>query len=169
MVAILRTVRGLQLPDCWVSAGFVRNTIWDALHGYPVSGKLNDLDVIYFSPDNLGKDLEKALEAKLRALLPAYHWSVKNQARMHLHNHETPYQSSTDAMAHWPETATAIGVRLNARDHVELAAPYGVDDLVQLRVRVSPRFTRNIEIYRQRIREKEWLEKWPRLQIEWES
>lgn len=31
---------------------------------------------------------------------------VKNQARMHLRNGDRPYQSATDAMRYWPETAT---------------------------------------------------------------
>ena len=29
---ILRLVQELELPDCWVAAGFVRSAIWDHLH-----------------------------------------------------------------------------------------------------------------------------------------
>ena len=30
---VLRIVRELGLPDCWVAAGFVRNCVWDHAHG----------------------------------------------------------------------------------------------------------------------------------------
>src|SRR6185312_4192753 len=33
MMRLLRSVEELGLPDCWIGAGFIRNTIWDALHG----------------------------------------------------------------------------------------------------------------------------------------
>ena len=41
----LQAVQTLQLPDCFVAAGFVRNMVWDALHDYPPT-PLNDVDVI---------------------------------------------------------------------------------------------------------------------------
>ena len=31
---VLLAVRDLGLKDCWVAAGFVRNAVWDLLHGY---------------------------------------------------------------------------------------------------------------------------------------
>jgi hypothetical protein len=44
---ILAYAKELGLPDCWVAAGFVRNMVWDYLHGFP-STPLNDIDVIFF-------------------------------------------------------------------------------------------------------------------------
>ena len=44
---LLQAVRALQLPDCFIAAGFVRNMVWDALHDYPLT-PLNDVDVIYY-------------------------------------------------------------------------------------------------------------------------
>ncbi len=32
---ILRAVRELELPDCWLAAGFVRSLVWDHLHQPP--------------------------------------------------------------------------------------------------------------------------------------
>ena len=31
----LERVAQLGLPDCWIAAGFVRNAVWDVLHGWP--------------------------------------------------------------------------------------------------------------------------------------
>ena len=38
-----------NLPDWCLAAGFVRNLVWDQLHGYPQPTPLNDFDFIYFS------------------------------------------------------------------------------------------------------------------------
>lgn len=45
---LLLVLAGLQLPDAWLAAGFVRNLVWDRLHGYPEPTPLADLDVIHF-------------------------------------------------------------------------------------------------------------------------
>jgi len=44
----LECVRLLNLPDCYLAAGFVRNLVWDFLHQMPSPTPLNDVDVIYF-------------------------------------------------------------------------------------------------------------------------
>lgn len=47
----LQAVRALNLPDWFIAAGFVRNAIWDHLHSLPMT-PLNDVDVVYFDPDD---------------------------------------------------------------------------------------------------------------------
>lgn len=44
----LRIAASYNLPDWWLAAGFVRNLVWDQLHGYAQPTPLNDLDLIYF-------------------------------------------------------------------------------------------------------------------------
>jgi len=44
---ILHSVRALDLPDCWVAAGFVRNCVWDHLHQRATSPLAGDVDVIH--------------------------------------------------------------------------------------------------------------------------
>ena len=44
----LYAVQTLRLNDGWIGAGFVRDAVWDHLHGYgqrPVGG---DVDVVWF-------------------------------------------------------------------------------------------------------------------------
>lgn len=50
MVKCLRTVRKLNLPDCWISAGFVRAKVWDRLHQFTKRTETDDVDVIYYDP-----------------------------------------------------------------------------------------------------------------------
>ncbi|WP_218921030.1 nucleotidyltransferase family protein [Massilia putida] len=164
---VLRIVRDLGLPDCWVAAGFVRNRVWDHAHRRASSPLPQDIDVIWFDPAACGAERDAALETALRDRDGTSAWSVKNQARMHARNGDRPYRSAVDAMRHWPETATAVAVRLAARGEIEVAAPLGLDDLFGLIVRPTRRFLgEKHAVYLDRIRSKNWERDWPGLKIE---
>jgi uncharacterized protein len=165
MMRLLRSVEELALPDCWIGAGFIRNAIWDALHGRtPNCALLNDVDVVFFDRANASAAFDAAIEDQLAARSPNLPWSVKNQARMHLRNGEEPYRNTAAAIARWPETATAVAVRLR-QSRLELAAPHGLEDLIGLTVRPTPAFARRPEAIARRLRAKNWLARWPRLRI----
>lgn len=163
---LLEIVRSLKLPDCWVGAGFVRNAVWDYLHGRDSSPVSTDVDVIWFDAGRCTAEKDEALEAVLRGLDPTVMWSVKNQARMHVQNGDEPYLSATDAMRYWPETATAVAVRLREEGTCEIAAPLGLDDLFELIVRPAGRFaTEKATIYQDRFKSKNWMKIWPLLTL----
>lgn len=164
---ILTLVRSLQLPDCWVGAGFVRNAVWDTL-GTRVASQVasGDVDVIWFGLENCGSAIDAQLERKLERLDSGVLWSVKNQSRMHGRNGDAPYQSATDAMRYWPETATAVAARCTESGGIELAAPFGLEDLFDGVVRPTPRFAAGKRaVFDLRCREKKWLEQWEFLRI----
>lgn len=163
-IRVLGVVRDLGLPDCWVAAGFVRNCVWDRLHGRAASPLVQDIDVIWFDPAACTAARDADLETALRARDGTLAWSVKNQARMHGRNGDAPYRSATDAMRYWPETATAVGVRLGPRDGIEVTAPYGLDDLFDLVVRPTQRFVgEKHALYLERVLAKHWARDWPAL------
>lgn len=167
MMAVLHAVKQLQLPDSWVAAGFVRGKVWDLQHGYTTKTELPDVDVVYFDAECVAEAIEKVMEHKLREWLPDVPWSVKNQARMHLVNGFSPYHSTEDAIAHYPETATALAVRLDERNRVELLAPLGIDDAIQLKLRPTPSYWETGEQYKrfkQRLTRKNWRKKWPNVE-----
>lgn len=166
-VAALEAVRELRLPDWWIGAGFVRAAVWDHLHGFIASTPLPDIDVIWFDPACAEEALDRQLETRLGELLPSRPWSVKNQARMHRQNGDAPYQSSADAIGHWPETAGAIGVTLDEGGTLRLLAPLGIRDLLAMIVRPTPHFHRHrMATYDKRMRNKDWQATWPRLRFE---
>jgi hypothetical protein len=167
-MALLHAVAKLDLPDCWIGAGFVRNLVWDHLHGFSDATPLNDIDVIFFDAMNVSENLELKIAACLEQSQPQFKWDVKNQARMHTVNGDAPYESSIDALSFWPKTATAIAVRLwdETSNRLELAAPLGVEDLVALRVRPTPAFKRKMKIFEQRIMKKHWQNIWPNLRLQ---
>lgn len=161
---LLGVVRALGLPDCWIGAGFVRNAVWDHQHCRPPSARCGDVDVIWHDPRKADPAEDRKHEATLWAAEPSVIWSVKNQARMHTRNGDIPYVSAAEAMRYWPETATAVAVRRTIREECEIAAPFGLDDLLGLILRPTPRFAgEKHPIYRERLRTKHWVALWPLL------
>lgn len=163
MMALLDVVEALSLPDCWIGAGFVRNAVWDRLHGHDID-VAGDVDVAWFDAANAVPARDAAIEMELRAAHPQVRWDVKNQARMHARNGDAPYRNTQAAITCWPETATAIAARKHA-GRLELIAPHGIDDLINLIVRPTPAFLHKADIVARRAREKGWRARWPRLRM----
>ena len=160
----LRAVRTLGLPDCCVAAGFVRNRVWDHLHGIAPPRPTADIDVLYYDATDLSKETEQALEARLACLLPAP-WQVRNQARMHLWKGLPQHKSTSDSMTYWLETVTAVGVWLEADDSLTVVAPFGTDDLLGLRCRPTEFGKTRRDEYEDRIVAKRWRELWPKVRF----
>ncbi|MDR6551656.1 hypothetical protein J2736_002845 [Paenibacillus qinlingensis] len=168
MMDILRVARSLQLPDWWVCAGFVRSKIWDVLHEREERTPLADIDVIYYDASNTSEASERMFEEQLQQIMPHLPWSVKNQARMHVVNHIPPYSSSVDAMSKFPETATALGLTLDDQEQVQLAAPCGIDDVLQIIIRPTPYFAENkdlVTIFERRLVQKDFKSKWSKVTV----
>ena len=168
MIDLLKAVRAEDLWDGWICAGFVRSKIWDTLHGFNERTPLPDIDVIYFDDRNICEKEEKKIENNLTSILSGIPWSVKNEARMHLQNSVEPYTSSRDAVAKFPETATALGVKLDSRNNVILLAPHGVEDVINLTVKPTPYFgadKQRMAVYEERVRNKNWDFTWDQLKI----
>ena len=163
----LEVVAALDLPDCWIGAGFVRDSLWDHLHGYGVSEPRGDIDVVWHEAGSPKVDFDESIEQQLRDLMPGLQWSVKNQARMHIRNGDAPYDSVADAMRHWPETATAVAARLDCRGSIEVSAPLGLDDLFALKLRPTPHFlSEKLPIFFDRVSSKHWISRYPKLALE---
>ncbi|NHM33979.1 nucleotidyltransferase family protein [Neobacillus terrae] len=168
MMEILKAAKSLDLADWWICAGFVRSKIWDTLHGFTKRTEIPDVDVIYFDKNDIDELTEKKLEEKLKNILPGIPWSVKNEARMHVVNNIPPYSSSVDAISKFPETATALGVKVNDNNDVILTAPCGIDDVINLELKPTPFFTETPErvaIYEKRIIKKDWKSIWNKITI----
>lgn len=168
MMELLQAVKEEELSDWWICAGFVRSKIWDALHGFTERTPLTDVDVIYFDENNTDEVDEKKIEANLKHKVPGIPWSVKNEARMHIRNRVEPYSSSLDAVAKFPETATAFGVKLDSLNQLILMAPHGIGDLINLKVKPTPFFKGDkdrLAIYENRVQKKNWQRTWNQLII----
>ncbi|WP_434362907.1 nucleotidyltransferase family protein [Parasalinivibrio latis] len=158
----LECVRELNLPDCWVGAGFVRNMVWDNLHGFKTPTPLNDVDVVYFDPDGIRG--ERDYESLLHTMMPELNWQVKNQAFMHTRNNDRPYSDTLDAISFWVEKETCVAVRLLDTGQYAFNASYGFSSLFALMLSWNPK--RPYSLFEHRVKTKGWLMKWPLLQKE---
>ena len=157
------------MPDSWLVAGCIAQTIWNLRCRQPADCGLKDLDLIYFDEKDLSAETEASHERRLRDLfrgLPLK-LDVKNEARVHLWYKDrfgyaiNPYSSSADAIATFPTTATSVGIR-RVLGKFECCAPFGLDDLFGLVVRPNKRqITR--AIYEAKVGR--WRSIWPSLTV----
>ena len=166
---ILERFDEIALPDAWLVAGCIAQTIWNLACGQPAELGIKDVDLIYFDDQDLSLDAEAGHERRLRDLFGhlAIKLDVKNEARVHLWYQQrfgyaiAPYRSSADAIATFPTTATAVGVR-RIHGEFECCAPFGLADLFGLVVRPNKRqITRSIY----EAKTERWRSIWPALTI----
>lgn len=171
MMDVLRTARACAPPDWWVGGGVLRDLVWDGLHGGFDPARVKDVDLAFYDPLDLSHAREVELERALAAHLPGVSWDAKNQAAVHIWYQSRfgvsvpPLVSAADGVATWPETATAVAVRLRADEALEVLAPYGLADLLGGVCRRNPRRV-TVEEYRRRLLRKGVAQRWPKVVIE---
>jgi uncharacterized protein len=177
MLRVLGAARAAAPPGWWVGGGVLRDLVWDRLHGHFDPARVKDVDLAFYDPADLSHAREVALEHALAAHLPSVAWDAKNQAAVrqepgcgaHLvpgrfGARVAPLDSAAAGVATWPETATAVAVRLHADDGLEVLAPCGLADLLDGVCRRNPcRVT--VEEYRRRLVRKRVPERWPKVVI----
>src|SRR5689334_3712537 len=147
MMRVLEAVRDEPVPDAWTGAGVLRDLVWDERYGPGFSpDRVRDVDVAFFDSHDLSRPYDDRVTAHLRRRLPDVPWEAKNQAAVHTWysgkfggGAVEPLTSIPDAVGTWPETATAVAVRLRTDDVIEICAPLGIADLLNGVWRRNPR------------------------------
>lgn len=166
----LTYLRQIQ-PNAYVSAGIIRNLVWSKQHHQNYKITHTEIDVIFFDGNEKNQTITQNLAQKLTAQFPENEWDVVNQAYVHTwykteHGQTIlPYTSLYKALSFWPETATAIAIRLLDNDDFDMIAPFGLSDLFELKLRWNSRLVSHA-VFIQRIESKKFLLRWPQLQIE---
>jgi hypothetical protein len=166
----LRLVEASQLPDAWIGAGVIRDVIWGQLNAGFNPATVHDIDVAFFDPADLSRQRDQAAEQRLRALAGGFPWEAKNQAAVHTWYHQRfggpPVEALTcihDAIATWPETATAVAVR-RTPDGIDVCAPHGLADLLNGVWQRNPeRIT--IDCSKARLARQRLAERWPSVTV----
>ena len=157
------------LPDSWLVAGAIAQTVWNDGFGLPPEHGIADVDIVYFDGDDLSAESEAAHSARVRELfagLPVW-IDVKNEARVHLWYEAklgqplAPYVSTADAISTFPTTATSVGVQPGANG-LALVAPFGLADLLGLIVRPNKKQISR-QVYEAKI--ERWSTLWPGLHV----
>jgi len=137
-IKVLQAMRELRLPDCWLAAGAVRNTVWKQLFGEECALGINDFDVVFFDAGT-GRETEVNAREVLNKEFPDLVFDVKNQASFgNWRPWRYQFTSATDGIAHFLHTATAVAIRLGDAGEIECNAPYGLADLFDGVLRVTP-------------------------------
>ena len=171
LLEALRVARDVNPPDWLVGGGVLRDLVWDRLHGRSRPAPPRDVDLAFYDPTRLDPERDAEVERALLGQLPGIPWDAKNQAAVHTWYGRVfggpavaPLRSAADGVATWPETATAVAVRLLPGDRLEVVAPCGLEDLFGLVCRRNPRRV-TVGHYHRRVRDKRIAERWPRVEI----
>jgi uncharacterized protein len=148
LMQVLRTARGIGLPDWLVFSGAVYQPVLNHLTGRAPGYGIRDYDLAYFDGSDLSYEAEDAIICRVRAAFDEPLRSmveVRNQARVHLWFEakfgETylPLSCTAEALERFTSTTFAVGARLGPDDRLHIEAPFGLADLFALRLRPNPR------------------------------
>lgn len=136
LMNILKYLKKINLPNFYIAAGCVFQTIWNYLDNQTLNDSVKDIDIIYYDNNDLSKDSEQSIEDMINNHFKnmKYKFDVHNEARMHLWKEEhegikiEPYKSCEDAISRWLATIHAIGITLK-NNKIEVYAPYGLSDI----------------------------------------
>jgi hypothetical protein len=142
---LLDRMRDVALPDCWLAAGALFQTVWNVLSDRDPQAGILDYDINYFELSNLSWEAED--DAITRAAVvfdgtPA-EIQLRNEPRVHLWYEEKfgvccpPFRSSRHAISTFPNCSSCVGIR-PVDDGVETYAPYGLTDLFRMTTRPNP-------------------------------
>ena len=171
---IFQQVSTLGLPNYYIGAGCLTQTVWNHISGHPHGYGIKDIDIVYCDSTDLDGSKEKKLGEDCQRMLKhtPFEIDVVNQARVHqwyekeFGIHISPYETTEQAINTWPTTASAIGLRLCGNE-TTIYAPYGLNDLFGLVVRANKALI-NQTIYAAKVAK--WTKKWPNLTIiPWDS
>ena len=147
MMRVLEAVRDDSAPDAWIGAGVLRDLVWGERYGpgfFPE--RVRDVDVAFFDPSDLSRANDDRVTERLRRRRSDVPWEATNQAAVHTWYAGKfggaavePLTSMWDAVGTWPETATAVAVRLRTDRVIDVCAPLGLADLLNGIWRRNPR------------------------------
>jgi hypothetical protein len=134
----------LALPDAWLVAGCLAQTVWNVKTHRAVDYGISDYDIFYFDPDTSWEAENRTINRAHDALGHlGVSIEVRNQARVHLwypEKHGLPYlllTRSADGIDRFLTKNTQIGIRRTPEGY-DVYAPNGFDDVAGMIVQPNP-------------------------------
>lgn len=165
---VLELAPQLELPNWYLGAGAVCQTIWNELHGLPLDQGIKDCDLVYFDTDTSTEAQDSFIQKgkELFVDLPI-EVELTNEARVHLWYKEEvgkeirPYTSTEDAINTWPTTASSVGVSYKNGKFI-VYAPFGLNDMLSMIVRPNKTLI-TYKVYDGKAMR--WKNNWPKLKV----
>ena len=166
-VMIIERLRRLGLPQCFLTAGCLFQTVWNLRSGRPPHADIKDYDIFYFDDTDLSWHAEDAVIQQAKTLFSDLQVSieVKNQARVHLWYEKRfggsypRLQSAKDGIDHFLISGTCLGIAVSSG---ELYAPNGVQAAWNGILEINPKNPRP-DLFKQKA--EDFLRRWPWLTI----
>jgi uncharacterized protein len=164
--AILDRWRMLALPDGWLVAGCLFQTVWNLKAGRSPEVGIKDYDLFYFDPRDTSPDAECAVQLRVDEVLSDLGVTIEasNQARVHLWYESyfgQPYgklRDTCEGIDRFLVLATCVGVRPG-----EVYAPNGLGLLYEGVMSMNP-LSPHLALFRRKTLS--YLERWPWLQVD---
>jgi hypothetical protein len=164
--AILARWSMLALPDAWLVAGCLFQTIWNVRAGLPAEANIKDYDLFYFDAGDTSEQSEACVQARVAELLSDLGVTIEasNQARVHLWYESyfgEPYaalRSTREGIDRFLISATCVGVRPG-----EVYAPNGLGLVYDGVLSMNP-LCPHRELFERKARS--YLARWPWLTVQ---
>jgi hypothetical protein len=170
LTEVIERTAALQLPDWYVTAGCLFQTVWNVATGRAPASGIKDYDIFYFDAGDLSWEAEdrviKAAEETFAGL--AADVEIRNEARVHLWYEKkfgvacAPYSSTEAAIDSFAATTCCLGVRREPDGRWRVYAPHGLSDVFNLVLRPNPVLAPR-EVYETKAAR--WQELWPELTV----
>ncbi|MFT4195719.1 nucleotidyltransferase family protein [Ottowia sp.] len=167
--AILQRLPALGLPDAWLVAGCLFQTVWNLRGGRPPAEGIRDYDLFYFDASDLSPEAENAVGHRVQTACAdlGVTLEVKNQARVHTWYEAyfgapySPLRSSMEGIDRFLVDGTCVGLQPR-QDGLTLYAPDGLDGLMQGVLRPNRR-SPDARLYAAKARD--YQRRWPWLRV----
>ncbi|MFA6587754.1 MAG: nucleotidyltransferase family protein [Patescibacteria group bacterium] len=167
---ILAHAQELNMPDWYLGAGCISQTIWNIKSGFDPENGIKDYDLVYYDATDTSYEAEDKYIQKGKVLFKEIPVLVEivNEARVYLWYEKhfgksiEQYKSVEEAISTWPTTATCVGIKKDTAGKIQVYSPFDFDDLFNMVVRPNkPLITK--KIYEDKV--KGWVKVWPKLKV----
>ncbi len=158
---ILNRWDALDLPDAWLVAGCLFQTVWNLHTGDRPDRHIRDYDLFYYDGSNLSSAYEDAVQKRVEELFGDLEVKVEasNQARVHLWYEEyfgypyEPLSNSREGIDRFLVMETCVGISPE-----EIYAPYGLPLIYKGSLTLNPG-TPHPELYPKKV--ESYRKRWP--------
>ena len=175
LMDILDYMYELNLPNFYIAAGSIFQTIWNYYDNKPLNYEIKDIDIIYYNKNDISVDTDIQYYNLIKdyCMRKGYNYEidVSNEARMHLWQKEkldmdvSQYINSEDAIDQWIATVHAIGIT-KENGNIKIYAPYGLSDIFSRTIRPIKHKNNSKELYDKKVAS--WSKRFNNLNIiEW--
>lgn len=166
---VLARADSLCMPNWYLGAGCVSQTVWNILHGFDPEYAIKDYDLVYYDANDISKEGELRFIEEAKELFKDIPEEVEivNEARVHLWIEEyagykiDQYKNTEEAISSWPTTITCVAVKYE-KGVFKVYAPYGLDDVFDMILRPNKKIVTE-EVYEKKV--EKWTKIWPKLMV----